>query len=148
MKDLNQDEIESLHVGAVLESVAVSTISIEQLKAYATASSDYNPIHQDEEVAKKAGLPGIIAHGMLVAGMMSERARMWLKANLTPNQYRSWKVISYQNRFRGMTFLGDTVFVGGTITEAKGRLATIELQAKNQKGDLLTTGVLKIKISH
>jgi len=34
------------------------------LIAYADASGDQNPIHQDEEFAKSVGLPGVIAHGM------------------------------------------------------------------------------------
>ncbi len=34
------------------------------LVAYAAASGDHNPIHQDEEVARSVGLPGVIAHGM------------------------------------------------------------------------------------
>jgi acyl dehydratase len=34
------------------------------LLAYAQASGDHNPIHQDDEVARSVGLPGVIAHGM------------------------------------------------------------------------------------
>jgi acyl dehydratase len=34
------------------------------LVAYADASGDQNPIHQDEAVARSVGLPGVIAHGM------------------------------------------------------------------------------------
>ena len=34
------------------------------LVAYAAASGDHNPIHQDEDVARSVGLPGVIAHGM------------------------------------------------------------------------------------
>ena len=35
------------------------------LKAYADASGDQNPIHQNEEFAVSVGLPNVIAHGML-----------------------------------------------------------------------------------
>jgi acyl dehydratase len=34
------------------------------LVAYAEASGDPNPIHQDPEVARSVGLPDVIAHGM------------------------------------------------------------------------------------
>jgi acyl dehydratase len=34
------------------------------LVAYAAASGDPNPIHQDAEVARSVGLPDVIAHGM------------------------------------------------------------------------------------
>ena len=39
-------------------------ISRADLVAYAVASGDHNPIHQDEQVARSVGLPGVIAHGM------------------------------------------------------------------------------------
>ena len=39
-------------------------ITREDLVAYAQASGDHNPIHQDEAVARSVGLPGVIAHGM------------------------------------------------------------------------------------
>jgi acyl dehydratase len=39
-------------------------ITRADLLAYAEASGDHNPIHQDDEVARSVGLPGIIAHGM------------------------------------------------------------------------------------
>jgi acyl dehydratase len=39
-------------------------ITRADLVAYAEASGDHNPIHQDEAVARSVGLPGVIAHGM------------------------------------------------------------------------------------
>ena len=39
-------------------------ITRADLVAYADASGDHNPIHQDEQVARGVGLPGVIAHGM------------------------------------------------------------------------------------
>ena len=39
-------------------------IARADLVAYAEASGDHNPIHQDETVARSVGLPGVIAHGM------------------------------------------------------------------------------------
>jgi acyl dehydratase len=39
-------------------------IARADLVAYAEASGDHNPIHQDEAVARSVGLPGVIAHGM------------------------------------------------------------------------------------
>ena len=42
----------------------------EDLVAYANASGDQNPIHQDEDFAKSVGLPDVIAHGMLTMGLV------------------------------------------------------------------------------
>ena len=43
----------------------------DQTFRYAPASGDPMPIHLDEEVAKAAGLPGIIAHGMCTMAFAS-----------------------------------------------------------------------------
>jgi acyl dehydratase len=49
------------------------------LVAYADASGDQNPIHQDEAAAKAAGLPDVIAHGMYTMGLVSRAVREWSK---------------------------------------------------------------------
>lgn len=47
------------------------------LVAYAEASGDHNPIHQDESVALAVGLPGVIAHGMLTLGLAARAVAEW-----------------------------------------------------------------------
>jgi len=49
-----------------------------QLVAYAKASGDQNPIHQDEVVAKSVGLPDVIAHGMLTMGAAIQVVTDWV----------------------------------------------------------------------
>ena len=44
-------------------------INRQLLIAYANASGDQNPIHQDEAFAKSVGLPDVIAHGMLTMAL-------------------------------------------------------------------------------
>src|SRR5690606_16589595 len=39
-----------------------------RLVRYAGASGDFNPIHYSDRAATEAGLPGVIAHGMLTMG--------------------------------------------------------------------------------
>jgi acyl dehydratase len=47
-------------------------IDADQTYRYAKASGDYNPIHVDENVAKLAGLPGIIVHGLCTMAFASK----------------------------------------------------------------------------
>ena len=49
------------------------TLRRADLVAYADASGDQNPIHQDEAFAKSVGLPDVIAHGMLTMGLVASR---------------------------------------------------------------------------
>ena len=44
-------------------------VSRGDLVNYAGVAGDANPIHWDEEIAKLAGLPDVIAHGMLTMGL-------------------------------------------------------------------------------
>jgi acyl dehydratase len=47
------------------------------LKAYADASGDQNPIHQNEEFALSVGLPNVIAHGMLTMALVGTYISDW-----------------------------------------------------------------------
>ena len=47
------------------------------LVAYAGASGDHNPIHQDEAVATAVGLPGVVAHGMYTMALAARAVAEW-----------------------------------------------------------------------
>ena len=49
----------------------------ETLVAYANASGDQNPIHQDEDFARSVGLPDVIAHGMWTMGAAGSVVEEW-----------------------------------------------------------------------
>src|SRR3954453_8115116 len=53
------------------------TITRADLLRYAEASGDDNPIHQDEEVARSVGLPGVIAHGMYTMALAARAVAEW-----------------------------------------------------------------------
>lgn len=62
---------EPLPLGEPLLRVC-QTIDVDQTYRYAQASGDYNPIHVDENIAKMAGLPGIIVHGLCTMAFTSK----------------------------------------------------------------------------
>ena len=47
------------------------------LKAYADASGDQNPIHQNEVFALSVGLPNVISHGMLTMALAGKYVTEW-----------------------------------------------------------------------
>ena len=53
------------------------TVTRADLVAYAAASGDHNPIHQDEAVALSVGLPGVIAHGMYTMALAARAVEGW-----------------------------------------------------------------------
>jgi len=54
--------------GEVLPSRTLP-ISRDDLRRYAEASGDHNPIHLDDAAAQALGLPGVVAHGMLTSAL-------------------------------------------------------------------------------
>jgi acyl dehydratase len=132
----------SLVTGQPIEFRAWPAITREQLRAYAEASGDPNRIHLDEEVARSAGLPGVIAHGMLSMAFLGERALEVLRES--PG-LEGLRLVSFSSRFKAMTFPGDVVSVGGVVKLAEPDALTLDLQAKNQKGELTTFGSAKFK---
>ena len=61
--------IEDFTVG--MESTTEKTVTIEEIKRFAEVSGDFNPVHLDEEFAKKTIFKGRIAHGFLTASFIS-----------------------------------------------------------------------------
>lgn len=112
-------------VGEDLEERTLPPISRLQLIKYAGASGDYNPIHLVDEAAAEAGLPGVIAHGMLTVATMG-----LLFSSCLEHGY----VKDFKSRFSGMVFLGDVLRVGGRVSGAEeleeGRLHTFEVYAR------------------
>ncbi|HZU16661.1 MAG TPA: MaoC family dehydratase [Candidatus Dormibacteraeota bacterium] len=108
--------------GGTTRRELVVTFTRELIAAYAEASGDRNPIHLDEEAARAAGLPGVIAHGMLQMGLLARVAG-------DPARLRRLSC-----RFAEAVRPGDTVTFRGE--EEDGR---VELTAVNQEGRPVVT---------
>jgi acyl dehydratase len=121
----------------VISSTHFGPFTLEHLKAYAEASGDFNAIHTDEKAALAAGLPGIIAHGMFSSALLAGHATDFVKSLNQPG----WKISGYQTRFKGMVFLGDTLELSGRVKLSDGSKLQLELSAKNQKGEVVSTAV-------
>jgi acyl dehydratase len=103
------------------------TFTKEQIAAYAEASGDHNPIHLDDDFARKVGLPGVIAHGMLQMGLMATVA-----ADAAGGGTRLRRLSC---RFAGMVVPGDKV----TFTAEPAGNGKLELRAVNQRGEPVLT---------
>ena len=86
-------------------------------KRYAEASGDLNPIHTDEEFARKVGLPGCILHGLWT---MAQVARAHTEAVGDPLALKRLSV-----QFRGMGFPEQEIAVTARVKAAEdGRVVT------------------------
>lgn len=99
------------------------TFTKEQIAAYADASGDRNPIHLDEDFAKRVGLPGVVAHGLLQMGLL---ARVAADAAGGPKRLRRLSC-----RFAATVSPGDTVTFAARVAEP----GVLGLSATNQRGE-------------
>jgi acyl dehydratase len=49
------------------------TITAGLVRQFAEATGDWNPIHFDDNAARRVGLPGRCAHGLLILGYAAQR---------------------------------------------------------------------------
>ena len=75
-----------IEVGTVLLE-RVFEIDRELLVAYANASGDQNPIHQNEEFALSVGLPNVIAHGMLTMALVGKYVTDWAGGSASVKEF-------------------------------------------------------------
>ncbi|MGE4232348.1 MAG: MaoC/PaaZ C-terminal domain-containing protein [Bacteriovoracia bacterium] len=129
--------------GDVLPDLTKAPITKEQLKAYAEASEDSNPIHIDEDAAKQAKLPGVIAHGMLTMGFMGEfmyQVLAEIKKMQNGDGTKNPRLHELNCRFKAMTFPGDVITVSGVVHDYNGQALICELETKKQTGEVTATG--------
>ena len=141
MKTVTAQDFESINVGQALPSLT-KQVTVEQIRQYAEASGDRNPIHLDESFARSAGLPGVIAHGMLTMAFANQMVTDWLGD-------RS-RLKRLQGRFAGMVLPGDEVTCTGTVVskDEQARRVVINLVVTNQRGEkVLNKGVAEAEFS-
>ncbi|KEZ54498.1 MaoC/PaaZ C-terminal domain-containing protein [Metabacillus indicus] len=128
--------IAELRPGAKLGSITLPPVDRLTLIKYAGASGDYNPIHTIDEEAEKAGLPGVIAHGMWTMGSLGKLFSPYLD---------EWFIRDYSVRFKGMVFLGDVITLDAAAEEMNGDTASFLVSARNQKGEEVVSGKVRMK---
>lgn len=104
-------------------------IDRELIKKYANASGDTNPIHTRDEIAEKAGLKGVIAHGLLSFGFVIKLLDEQVGDN--------GKVLNIYGEMRGQVRPKDTLITECTVTSIDRNMVNF---------DVLQKTITKIKI--
>src|ERR1700730_13158200 len=128
MKTTTTLDFERITVGQTLPPLA-KHVTVEQIRQYAEASGDRNPIHLDETFARSAGLPGVIAHGMLTMAFVNQMVTDWLGDRSLLRRL--------QGRFAGMVLPGDDVTCSGSVAskDEATRGVVVNLAVTNQRGE-------------
>lgn len=126
---------DDVNVGDELPTLVKGPIQQIQLTRYAGASGDFNPIHQDDEFAKAAGMGGVFAHGMLSMGFVAQAITDWAGAG---------RVRKLGVRFAALVRLKDVVTCRGRVVAKSSKdelhLVDLDVWAENQRGERVVTG--------
>ena len=130
---------------AVGDTIGPVTVPVgrETLVAYANASGDQNPIHQDEAFAKSVGLPDVIAHGMWTMGAAGSVVEEWAGDG--------GRVVQFGTRFTKPVVVpqsGASVEVSGVVksVDEDSRRATVELTASADGAKVLGRCVAVVQL--
>jgi len=113
---------EDAHVGDAIPTVS-KVVRREEVKAYADASGDQNPLHQDDAFARSVGFPGIIAHGMFTMAHVVKTVTDWTgdPAGL----------LAIDVQFRAVVFMDERLEAGGEVkaVDPQSRRVTLSVWA-------------------
>jgi len=131
---------EEINEGFELPILNKEPITQVQLVRYAGASGDFNQIHTVDSYAKEAGLPGTIAHGMLIMGVLGQ---------MVSNFAGVKNVKNYSVSFKSMTKPGDVLTAKGVVKRKfeneQGKFADCRVFIEDQTGEVKVDGKVTIK---
>src|SRR5260370_25868402 len=99
----------TLNSGALGTMVAERTfgpIAREDLRRYAEASGDLNPLHLEAQFARQAGFDDVIVHGML---------GMALLGRLITESFARHRLVTFAARFPHITRAGEAIYFPATL---------------------------------
>lgn len=124
---MNSYSMEELEIGK--EERFTVKITEEMQKTFRALTGDINPMHSDEEYARKNGFHNKIVYGMLTASFYSTLAGVWLPGEkcLLQECNVGW---------RKPVYIGDELTVVGQIKEKDERFNRVTIRAyiMNQDG--------------
>jgi 3-hydroxybutyryl-CoA dehydratase len=118
----------------------IRTISAEDIDLYARITDDYNPIHMDEEYARRTVFGGRIAHGTITLGLSAPIIGMKL-----PGQ--GCALLSISADFVRPVKIGDTITTVAEVVAKDDVKRVIELSLKftNQRNEDVAIGNARVK---
>ena len=132
---------EALREGDALPAVE-REIDQTRIALYAEASGDFNPIHVDREYAESTQFGSTIAHGMMVAAIVSE--------TMATAFGRGWAEDGRMKlRFRAPVYPGDTVTAFGEVKRVRdddGVSETVcSVGVRRQTGEIAISGEATVR---
>lgn len=132
----------NLQVDDVLPTVE-KRVTQEQIGKYAEAAGDFNPVHVDHEYAATTQFGGTIAHGMLIAALISEMMTGAFQERWLGNG-------RLKIRFKAPVLPGDEITAFGKVKSIKerdgGSRVTCSVGVRKQNGEMAISGDATVDI--
>ncbi len=111
------------------------TITEADIRTFGDLTGDHNPLHFDEEHARRTRFGQPISHGMLVGSLFSP-----IIAHQLPGEGAIY--LSQSLRFVAPVFAGDTITALVTVTRVREdkQIVTLDGVARNQRGEVVIKG--------
>jgi len=124
-----------------LEHSFEETINEELEENFAKISGDFNPLHMDEQYAKKTKFGKRVCHGMLLASFFSRLVGMYLPG-------KNALYFTQNLNFVEPCFIGDIIVVKGEVVDKSEatRMVKLKTTIKNHEGKLLIEGTAQVLI--
>lgn len=118
-----------------MKASRTKTITDDDIRAFARASGDSNPVHLDDEYAATTPFKRRIAHGMLTASLISS-----ILGNDLPGPGTVY--LGQDLKFRAPVYPGDTITATVELVKYREdkRIATFRTTCSNQDGTLVIEG--------
>ena len=125
-----------------MKASRTQTITAEDVAAFARISGDNNPVHLDEDYAKRTRFGRRIAQGIFSAGIISA-----VLANDLPGPGCVYMRQSLD--FKAPVYIGDTITATVEITNyrAQSRIATLRTFCTNQQGTVVIEGEAVVMVA-
>lgn len=130
--------LDTVEVGTAVAERAYPPFTREDLRRYAEASGDFNPLHLDTEFARQAGFDDVIVHGML---------GMALLGRLVTESFPDYRLKFFRARFRSVVPVGEPIRCTARLESWRDGVALLTLAAADESGAALIEGTATIAVA-
>jgi 3-oxoacyl-[acyl-carrier protein] reductase len=138
-KILSLNHFSQIQIGD--QATLVHKISQEDVQAFADLTGDFNPLHMDEEYARKTEFKKPVVHGMLSASFIST-----IIGTLLPGKGSLW--LSQSLEFLGPVYINDEITLIAEVKQKSlsTKLIVLKISVFNQKSLKIIEGESKVKV--
>ncbi len=137
---MNRYSYEEIGIGQTEEFRV--TVTQQMQEDFSRITGDVNPLHTDEDFARKKGYKGRVVYGMLTGAFLSTLAGMYLPGERSLIQ-------AVELKLRKPVYPGDELTVSGTVSDKSDAVQTITVKVTitNGNGEKVARGQMQIGVA-